>query len=591
MNPSQKVLLLFWRENMRRPRLFIGTCLSWLTGMTLQKLILALITAKAINKLVQLHAAGNHTTDYWSVFWPYLALFIATAIIAQGLIDFGLYLLSRLETTVRPVLQRRAFAWLTAQSLNFHANNFGGALVNQVTKFASAYVALTDTFVLTILKMITNVVIAIIVIAFFSPLIALAMLVWTVLFVILSITLVRRRIVHSKVAAAALTQLTAHLADDMSNIAAIKAFGTEESEIVMHDDKSRYFSAKKFTSWMAGLKNDVVLGLMMSMLQFAVLALSIYAVMNNQIEVGTLLLIQVYLTQIIGELWGLSNISRNVEQAITDAEEMIEVFDIEPDVQDPAKPEKSRINKGAITFNAVDFAHDGNDEALFNNFTLSVKPGEKIGLVGHSGSGKTTLTRLLLRFSDVDNGEITIDGQNITHLKQAELRKHIAYVPQEPLLFHRSLHDNIAYGNPSATEEQVRQAAKRAHADSFIDQLPSGYNTLVGERGVKLSGGQRQRIAIARAILKDAPILVLDEATSALDSESEKLIQAALKKLMKGRTTIVIAHRLSTIQNMDRIVVMDDGRIIEQGTHAQLLDQYGAYAKLWNHQSGGFIEE
>jgi len=439
--------------------------------------------------------------------------------------------------------------------------------------------------------MIANVVIAIVVIAFFSPVIALAMLGWAVLFVMLNTLLVKRRIIHSKIAAAALTDLTAHLADDMSNIAAIKAFGTEKSETIMHDAKSYDFSAKKLRAWVVALKNDIVLGLMMSLLQFGALALSVYAVMYNQIEIGTLLLIQVYVTQIIGELWGFSNISRSVEQAITDAEEMIGIFDIQPDVKDPDKPEKMRITKGEITFSNVDFAHDGNDEALFNNFSLHVKPGEKIGLVGHSGSGKTTLTRLLLRFSDVDNGAIAIDGQNIARIKQTELRSRIAYVPQEPLLFHRSLHDNIAYGNPSATMAQVKQAAKQAHADSFIEQLPEGYDTLVGERGVKLSGGQRQRIAIARAILKNAPILVLDEATSALDSESEKLIQAALKKLMKNRTTIVIAHRLSTIQKMDRIVVMDNGAIVEQGTHNELLNQKGAYAKLWNHQSGGFIEE
>ena len=197
---------------------------------------------------------------------------------------------------------------------------------------------------------------------------------------------------------------------------------------------------------------------------------------------------------------------------------------------------------------------------------------------------------MLLRFSDVDAGEVAIDGQNIAKIKQTDLRKAIAYVPQEPLLFHRTLRENIAYANPDASDEAVHKAAKQAHASDFIENLPETYNTLVGERGIKLSGGQRQRIAIARAILKDAPILVLDEATSALDSESEKFIQAALKKLMKNRTTIVIAHRLSTIQKMDRIIVMDNGQIVEQGSHQELLKQKCAYAALWEHQSGGFIE-
>ncbi|OYW42452.1 hypothetical protein B7Z28_01505 [Candidatus Saccharibacteria bacterium 32-45-3] len=228
---------------------------------------------------------------------------------------------------------------------------------------------------------------------------------------------------------------------------------------------------------------------------------------------------------------------------------------------------------------------------MFKQFNLSIPAGQRVGLVGQSGSGKTTLTKLLLRFSDIQKGAITIDDQAIETVTQSSLRKAIAYVPQEPMLFHRTLEENIKYGNPDANREQVIEAAKRAHALEFIEKLPEGLDTLVGERGIKLSGGQRQRIAIARAILKDAPILVLDEATSALDSESEKLIQQAFTELMKDRTSIVIAHRLSTIAKLDRIIVMDNGAIIEDGTHDELLAKKGQYAKLWAHQSGGFIEE
>jgi ATP-binding cassette subfamily B protein len=250
-----------------------------------------------------------------------------------------------------------------------------------------------------------------------------------------------------------------------------------------------------------------------------------------------------------------------------------------------------RISKGAVTFENVSFTHAGADDAIFENFELTIQPGEKIGLVEHSGSGKTTFTRLLLRFSDIDSGQILIDGQNIAHITQDDLHRHIAYVPQEPLLFHRSIAENIAYGKAEADQAEIEKVAKLAHAAEFIETLPKGYETLVGERGVKLSGGQRQRVAIARAMIKDAPILVLDEATSALDSESEKLIQSALWKLMEGRTAVVIAHRLSTIQKMDRIVVLDNGKIVEQGSHKNLLQKNGTYAALWAHQSGGFIDE
>jgi ATP-binding cassette subfamily B protein len=271
---------------------------------------------------------------------------------------------------------------------------------------------------------------------------------------------------------------------------------------------------------------------------------------------------------------------------------MISMLEEPAELTDPEHPEPVRIQRGDIHFNAAVFRHDGADDPIFSGLDLHIKPGEKVGLVGHSGSGKTTLTRLLLRFSDIQGGTITIDGQDITAISQDDLRRHIAYVPQEPLLFHRSVHDNIAYGQARASRQAVESAAKMASAHEFIVSLPQGYDTLVGERGVKLSGGQRQRIAIARAMLKNAPILVLDEATSALDSESEVLIQAALWKLMEGRSAIVIAHRLSTIQKMDRIIVLDKGVIVEEGSHKQLIGrQGGTYAKLWAHQSGGFIED
>jgi ATP-binding cassette subfamily B protein len=269
----------------------------------------------------------------------------------------------------------------------------------------------------------------------------------------------------------------------------------------------------------------------------------------------------------------------------------VEILHAAPTVTDIADPKPLTISKGAIEFDRVNFRYnDGASENLFSDFNLTIPSGKKIGLVGRSGSGKTTITRLLLRFVNIDSGAITIDGQDISKVSQNELRNAIAYVPQEPFLFHRTIMENIRYGRLDATDEEVFSAAEKAHVTSFVQQLPEGYNTMIGEHGIKLSGGQRQRIAIARAIIKNAPILVLDEATSALDSESEKYIQAALWDLMKGKTTIVVAHRLSTIQRMDKIIVLDNGEILEQGTHKKLVASGGAYAALWSHQSGGFLE-
>jgi ATP-binding cassette subfamily B protein len=291
-------------------------------------------------------------------------------------------------------------------------------------------------------------------------------------------------------------------------------------------------------------------------------------------------------------LFDINNLMRNVEDGFLLASPMVEYMQQQPEINDrpgakPLKAKKGAIDLHNVTFNYQD---ENTEQTVFKNLNLSIKPGEKIGLVGPSGGGKTTLTRLLLRFEDIDAGTIGIDSQDIAHVTQDSLRKFISYVPQEPLMFHRSIRENIAYGNPEATDNEILRAAKAAHAADFIDSLPAGYNTIVGERGVKLSGGQRQRIAIARAILKNAPILILDEATSALDSESEVLIQDALWQLMQKRTAIVIAHRLSTIQKMDRILVLENGTITEQGTHKELLKKKGTYAMLWGHQSGGFID-
>lgn len=270
---------------------------------------------------------------------------------------------------------------------------------------------------------------------------------------------------------------------------------------------------------------------------------------------------------------------------------MVGILSTESSVKDTDNATELVVPNGRVAFSDVRFMHDGAEVSIFDGFSIDIAPGQRVGLVGHSGSGKTTFTRLLLRFNDIDDGSISIDGTDIATVTQQSLRSAIAYVPQEPLLFHRSLRDNIAYGNPTASMKDIERAARLANAFDFIQTLPKKFDTLVGERGIKLSGGQRQRIAIARAILKNAPILLLDEATSALDSESEKLIQDSLDELMKGRTSIVIAHRLSTIAKLDRIIVLDDGKIIEDGTHAQLLRKKGTYASLWSHQSGGFIED
>ncbi len=390
--------------------------------------------------------------------------------------------------------------------------------------------------------------------------------------------------------AQASTKMHGRLADVVSNISAIKAYGAEQNEASEANELTYYWRQKSLASMRGFLSISTGYSGLIAFINIGALVAAISASEQNIISIGTVYLAITYTFTVARQLWEMNSIMRHYNRIMGDAHDMVEILSLQPEVVDRGS-KKLIIKQGEIEFNGVAFNHEEEGESLFNNFNLTIGAGERVGLVGHSGSGKTTLTRLLLRFSDIDKGTISVDGQDISRVTQNSLRRAIAYVPQEPLLFHRSLRENIAYGYPDASIDEVTEAAKKAHALEFIEKLPHGFDTLVGERGIKLSGGQRQRIAIARAILKNAPILVLDEATSALDSDSEQLIQAALGELMKDRTAIVIAHRLSTIQKMDRIVVLDDGKIIEQGSHNELLARHGTYAKLWTHQSGGFIEE
>jgi len=329
----------------------------------------------------------------------------------------------------------------------------------------------------------------------------------------------------------------------------------------------------------------------MSITQIVAISICASLVSTGKMSIPVAVFMLVYLQRIASQLFNLGEMLNGYDQALLEASPMSDMLAKEIIVKD--KPDSLILHNitPTIIFKDMSYRYSDDSDDVIKQINLSISAGERVGLVGPSGAGKTTITHLLLRFADVTDGAILIDGHDIRDVTQESLRRSIAYVPQEPMLFHRTLRENITYGKPNATNKEVRRAAEQANALEFIDKLPHGLDTTVGERGVKLSGGQRQRVAIARAILKNAPILILDEATSALDSESEKLIQDALWDLMDDRTSIVIAHRLSTIAKLDRIIVLDDGKIIEQGTHSELLSKNGRYAKLWSHQSGGFMKE
>ncbi len=341
-------------------------------------------------------------------------------------------------------------------------------------------------------------------------------------------------------------------------------------------------------AWGRGEIINAAQAALMIAIQFGLLAMGIDQWMRGVLTVGDLVLIQGYLLVVFNKLWDIGRSFRHVFEAFADAREMVEILELPYAVRDRRGARALSITRGAITFQDVRFQFR-DSRVVLDRFTLRIAPKEKIALVGPSGAGKSTATKLLFRFHDVQDGMITIDRQDIARVTQESLRSAIALVPQEPILFHRTLMENIRYGRRDATDEQVIAAAKRAHCHEFIADCSEGYETYVGERGVKLSGGERQRVAIARAILKDAPILILDEATSSLDSESEQLIQDALRTLMERKTVMVIAHRLSTIMLMDRIVVVERGAVTAMGTHDDLLATGGTYKRLWDIQAGGFI--
>jgi len=537
----------------------------------------------------KLQAGGITLANSWDLIALYAVLIFGGEVIIWRL---ALYFTWTFQVNSQRDLYMSIFDKLAREDFGFHANRFGGSLVSQSTKIIGAFERFWDMIIWSIVPMTTTVIgsiIALTILGLWQY--GIFLIIYAALFGIVVVFGSRFLAERNRKEAAASTQTSGYLADMITNVATVKAFGREDFE---HTSASKYISKWREASFR--LKWGVLgaTSVFSSMYALGAIAAFIFAVLSAQYGIasaGLVYLVFIYALNINRQLWEFNNITRTYNRVIGDAYEMTEILHKDYELFDQTNQEM-HITQGNVTFDNVSFAHDnGEGEQVFSGFNLSIPAGQRVGVVGHSGSGKTTLTRILLRFSDIDQGTISIDDQDISRVTQVSLHQSLAYVAQDPMLFHRSLRENIAYGNLKATDEDIIEAAKKAHAWEFIQSLPKGLDTLVGERGVKLSGGQRQRIAIARAILKDAPILILDEATSALDSESEKLIQDALGKLMKDRTSIVIAHRLSTIAKLDRIVVLDKGAIVEDGTHQELLKKNGIYASLWSHQSGGFIEE
>jgi ATP-binding cassette subfamily B protein len=579
----RSTLKYYWRAT--KP--FAWSFFGGLGLSTVIELIFSVFEPLILANLIQKVVDGVPFSDIRGDIILYAALLFGGQVVLMRLV---IYLIWRRQIKSQELLHQMCFRDLVNRSMNFHNNKFSGSLLTQEKRFVASIENFDDCINQQILPFIVAFIAPIVVLWPVAPVFVLVLIGGVLTFIVAASLMFKSSRTTKRAVNESESKMIGNLADDLSNLLTIKSYAREAYEL------SSFSGAvhRWFDNFMKHIWNFITRSAILNTVNVT-LSVGIFIVLAGAHEwwgvgIGMVVLMLNMSLRLIDKMWNWHNILKTINTAFADAEEMTEILD-EPNELADSRNRRLVVERGAVEFKEITFKHDGAFEPIFERFGLKIPAGQRVGLVGISGSGKTTLTKLLLRFADVEAGEILVDEQDVKSVTQNSLREQIAYVPQETTLFHRSIAENIAYAKPDATAAEIERAAKLAHADEFIKTLPQGYETLVGERGVKLSGGQRQRVAIARAILKDAPILLLDEATSALDSESEGAIQAAFTNLMKGRTALVVAHRLSTVMNLDRIIVLENGRIAEDGTHAELLKNNCAYARLWQRQSGAFVGE
>lgn len=505
------------------------------------------------------------------------------------------YINSRLWTWLAANVLRQViadgFAAVQRFSSDWHANSFAGATVRKITRGMWAFDSFGDTLMYNLLPALLVALGVTVLFAWRWPILGLVVGVGIVCFLILSVWLSVGWVAPAaQRAQESDSRIGGYLADTIGANAVVKTFAAEEREQAGFGHIADTWKERSMLAWNRSLDTGLVQAGSLWLLQGALLGCGLWLWQQGRASAGDLAYLVSTQFVINGYLRDVGQHVRNLQKAINEMSDIIAFAAHRTEVRDLPDAPAIKVTRGRIRFEGVTFCYAGQSNALYSQLDVDIRPGERVGLVGHSGSGKSTFVKLIQRLYNIDAGRILIDDQDIAHASLKSLRSAISLVPQEPVLFHRSLAENIAYGKPDATEQEIDAAARLAHASEFIDRLPLRYATLVGERGVKLSSGERQRVAIARAILANSPILILDEATASLDSLSETLIRDAMETLTAGRTTLVIAHRLSTVQRLDRILVFDHGRIIEQGSHAELLArENGQYRKLCEAQTTDFL--
>lgn len=522
-----------------------------------------------------------------------LALVLGMVAIVEGINWFlwraGTVFDTYVQSAVLTDLNQTCFDALHRHSFSFFNNNFVGSLIKRAHRFINAFALLLDQLIWTLIPLVVNVFMITFVLWRRAAVLAFIILIWTALFILVNWFLARFKARYDMAYGEVDSQVSGHFADTITNNASVKLFNSFRLESKTFSGLLAKARSLQRIRWNLDSLFEAVQGLLIIGLEIGILYVAIGFWQRGTLTAGDFVLIQAYILSLINEIWGFGRTIRRMSEALADASEMTEVL-LQPfEIIDRQGAQSLQVSQGGVEFRDVSFTYQGKRQ-IFDALNLVIKPGEKVAFVGPSGSGKSTLIKLLLRLYETTAGSILIDRQPISEVTQESVWKAISLVPQEPILFHRSIMENIRYGNPTATDDEVYAAAKSAHCHEFISRLPEGYATIAGERGLKLSGGERQRVSIARAILRNAPILVLDEATSSLDSESERYIQDALTTIMPGKTVIIIAHRLSTIMQMDRIIVLKHGQVVEEGTHADLVARRGVYGELWKLQAGGELE-
>lgn len=571
-----------WVYWMRYPRLF-WACVALVVGMAGLDVALPLVAGRFVDAISSTLPEDQVWRLLFIVIGVTILYFTVRYIMYRVWIVFAANVMRHLVGDAFERVQRFSSEW--------HANEFAGATVRKISRGMWAYDTYADTVIHALLTAVLTLIGLTIMLTILWPVMGLTVGVLIALHLGVGYWLSANWVAPANnIHMAADSRIGATMSDAITCNAVVKSFGAEDREDVSFERVVRDWAGKAQFTWIRG-ENAVMFQVAMQILMMAaLLGFSTYYWTQGTATPGDVVLALTTFFVIDSHLRHASYHIRNAQQAINELDDLVLFQRQSMGVADRPGAADFVPGSGRIAFEGVQFAYANQPDPIYEDFNLTIQPGERVGLVGRSGSGKSTFVKLLQRLHDVDGGQIVIDGQDVAAVTQSSLRQSIALVPQDPALFHRSLAENIAYARPDATREEVMEAARRAHAEEFIKNLPQGYDTEVGERGVKLSGGERQRVAIARAFLADAPILVLDEATSSLDSHTESIIQDAIEELMRGRTTILIAHRLSTLRDVDRILVFRQGRIVEQGTHAQLMQRPdGDFKQLLETQAAGLV--